>query len=137
MKLPLIFRLSLFVSWTGLILFSLGCGGAEKARAQLEKTLERSAVVFACKREDNRFVVTKIFKMEESWGSNIKIGDVIDGLPVRENLRGVGVLVTREYSQWAVNGQLAQGAIPFDRKGQLLLGRMTLHDVEDFYARKK
>jgi len=116
-------------------LFScLGCGGAAKAKRELQRTLERSPVVFVCMREDGRYVVRKIYKAEPSWGSNIIVGEAID-LPLKDNPRYAGVLITREKFQWsAVNGQLAQGTNPFDQVGRLLYGRMTLQEVDEFYA---
>jgi len=89
--------------------------------------------VFVCLHENDQYVVRKIFKAEKSWGSDIKIGDAIKNLPVRNDPLDVGVLVTRESYQWAVNGPLAQGAIPFDRKGRLFFGAMSLREVAGYY----
>jgi len=98
----------------------------------METVFDRSAVVFVCMRENDEYVVRKIYKAEVSWGSNIKVGDVITGLPVRNDSRDAGVLVTREHFRVAANGQLAQGAIPFDRNGLMFFGDMTLRDVETY-----
>lgn len=135
MRLPSFVRLPTLLVTLVILMNCSGCDGGAKSRQNLERTLNRSATVFVCIRENGHYIVKKILKAEPSWGSNISVGDSID-LPVRDDPKDAGVLVTRENFQWAANGQLAQGAIPFDRAGRLLIGRMTLQEVEQFLGSK-
>jgi len=118
-------------------LLMVGCGGAEKARKNFEAVLDGSPVVFVCLVEDKRYVVKEVLKADPSWGSNVRVGDAID-IPIRNDPREMGALVTRGRSLIAVNGQIDQGSIPFDRAGRMLFGpRMTIGEVKEYLSKQQ
>jgi hypothetical protein len=105
-----------------------GCRKSEDRSASLNKLISGSPVIFLCEPEGSAFVIRKIYRLEQSWGSDIRIGEslVIQADP---QVMRKPFLILRGAQKYISNG-LGQSQIPVNADGRLEYFGIPLEEVE-------